>query len=61
MDEGLTHRNEDLEIEISDAIAAIDDLKTSCVTMEENIVNNTNENFEVSHCNVVSTSKCNCF
>ncbi|RZC34953.1 leucine-rich repeat-containing protein, partial [Asbolus verrucosus] len=48
MDEGFTRRNEDIEVELSDAIAAIDDLKTSYQIMEENIVNNTNENFEVS-------------
>ena len=48
MDERFTTRNEEIEIELSDALAAIDDLKTSYGTMEENIVNNTDENFEVS-------------
>ncbi|XP_063914188.1 uncharacterized protein LOC135130682 [Zophobas morio] len=48
MDESFTTRNEEIEIELSDALAAIDDLKTSYGTMEENIVNNTDENFEIS-------------
>ncbi|XP_044267176.1 uncharacterized protein LOC123012980 isoform X2 [Tribolium madens] len=48
MEDGFTRRNEDIDLELSDAIAAIDDLKTSFKAAEESIVNNTNENFEIS-------------
>jgi hypothetical protein len=47
MDDSFTRKNEDIEIELSDAITAIDDLKTSQSVTEENILNNTNEIFEV--------------
>lgn len=48
MEDGITRKNEDIDLELSDAIAAIDDLKINFKTAEESIVNNTNENFEVS-------------
>lgn len=47
MEESLTIRDADMEAELADAVAAIDDLKTTCTGIEENVMNATKESTKV--------------
>lgn len=37
MEDSLTVRDSDLEAEMADAVAAIDDMKAACSSVEENV------------------------
>ncbi|KAF2904883.1 hypothetical protein ILUMI_01300 [Ignelater luminosus] len=47
MEESLTIRDADMEAELADAVAAIDDLKTTCTGIEENVMNATKESTKI--------------
>lgn len=48
-EENITVRDSDIEAEISDTIFAIDDLKTTCTTMEEKLYNVTSATLNVTN------------
>lgn len=47
MEDTLVTRNADIEAELADGIAAIDDLKTTCMNIETSILNINKENINV--------------
>lgn len=64
IEETLTIRDSDMEAELADAIAAIDDLKTSCSNIEGNVINMTKETVKVpfiSRANKIYLNICNYF
>lgn len=47
IEDNLVTRNADIEAELADGIAAIDDLKNTCVNIESNILNINKESINV--------------